>query len=215
VPVDVDEAMLARSGRELLGEYDELRVTAIAADFERPSNALAQLPPARGRTVVLFLGSTIGNLDPDAAVTMLRDLRSALAPHDALFLGADLRKPRAILEAAYDDALGVTAAFNRNLLMRINRELGADFDLASFRHRALYDEALGRVEMHLVSTRVQRVRVCGAEIEFAEGETIHTENSYKHDAATLQALARESGFAIYRTWTDPQKRFADVFLVAE
>jgi len=215
VPVDVDEAMLARSGRELLAEYDALRVTAIAADFERPSGALAQLPPPRGRTVVLFLGSTIGNLDPDAAIAMLRDLRSALVPHDALLLGVDLRKPRAVLEAAYDDALGVTAAFNRNLLARINRELGADFDLASFGHRALYEETHGRIEMHLVSTRAQRVRLAGLEIDFDEGETIHTENSYKHDAATLAALARESGFAIYRTWTDAQKRFADVFLVAE
>src|SRR3712207_418685 len=122
---------------------------------------------------------------------MLRDLRSALAPGDALLLGADLRKDRAILEPAYDDALGVTAAFNLNLLGRINRELGGHFDLASFRHRAFYEEVHGRIEMHLVSRRAQRVAidVLGLEIGFDEGESIHTESSYKHNAATIAALA--------------------------
>lgn len=217
VPIDIDAAMLERSARELLPDYPHLRVTAICSDFARPAVPLAMLARHRGRTVVLFLGSTIGNLDPGAAVSMLRDLRGALAPGDALFLGADLRKSRAILEPAYDDPLGVTAAFNRNLLTRMNRELRANFDLASFAHRAFYDETLGRIEMHLVSARAQSVDIgaLGLTVHFAEGETIHTESSYKHDAATLAALAEASGFAIYRTWTDARAWLADVLMIAE
>ncbi len=217
VPIDVDATILERSGRELLSDYSGLRITAICSDFARPSVPLAKLPRHRGRTVVLFLGSTIGNLDPDAAVSMLRDLRSALAPGDALFLGADLRKSRAILEPAYDDPLGVTAAFNRNLLVRMNRELGADFELDAFAHRAFYDETLGRIEMHLVSTKAQRVEIrdLALSVDFAAGETIHSESSYKHDASTLAALAEASRFAIYRTWTDAHALFADVLMIAE
>jgi dimethylhistidine N-methyltransferase len=217
VPIDVDATILERSGRELLSDYSGLRITAICSDFARPSVPLAKLPRHRGRTVVLFLGSTIGNLEPDAAVSMLRDLRSALAPGDALFLGADLRKSRAILEPAYDDPLGVTAAFNRNLLVRMNRELGADFELDAFAHRAFYDETLGRIEMHLVSTKAQRVAIRGLalSVDFAEGETIHSESSYKHDTSTLAVLAEASAFAIYRTWTDARALFADVLMIAE
>jgi L-histidine Nalpha-methyltransferase len=216
VPVDVDASMLERSGRELLHDYPRLRVRALCADFSRLSVALASLPPHRGRTVVLFLGSTIGNLDPEAAVAMLSDLRSALAPADALFLGADLRKSKSVLEPAYDDSLGVTAAFNLNLLGRINRELGGHFPLGSFRHRAFYDERLGRIEMHLVSTREQSVRIDGLDlaISFTEGETIHTESSYKHDDATLAALAAGSGFTIESRWTDARGWFTDALLVA-
>lgn len=216
IPVDVDAAMLERSGRELLNEYDALRVTAVCSDFSRPSVPLAALPPTAGKTVVLFLGSTIGNLDPDAAVAMLRDLRGALSPGDALLLGADLKKSRDVLEPAYDDPLGVTAAFNLNLLLRINRELGGHFALDGFRHRAFYDETHGRVEMHLVSTRHQRVRIDALELElsFETGETIHTESSYKHDGETLAALAEQSGFTIARQWTDSRRWFADVLMVA-
>ena len=218
IPVDVDAQMLERSGRELLNEYANLRVLAVSADFTRPSIPLAasSRPSATARTVVLFLGSTIGNLDPHAAVAMLRDLRRGLAPGDALFLGADLRKSRDVLEPAYDDPLGVTAAFNLNLLGRINRELGGQFALDSFRHRAFYDEKLGRIEMHLVSTRAQRVRIdaLDLEIDFAEGETIHTESSYKHDAHTLAELAASAGFTIAKTWTDARGWFADVLMVA-
>jgi L-histidine Nalpha-methyltransferase len=216
VPVDIDEDMLQRSAGDLLRDYPELRVTAIRSDFMHPSVPLALLPGDARRTVVLFLGSTIGNLDPAESVAMLRDLRSALAPGDALLLGADLRRDRAVLEPAYDDPLGVTAAFNLNLLGRINRELGGHFDLASFRHRAFYDEAHGRIEMHLVSIRAQRVAIdaAGLEVDFAEGESIHTESSYKHDEATLARLAGASGFSIERTWTDSRRWFADVLLIA-
>lgn len=216
VPVDIDAAMLDRSGRDLLREYPALRVTAISSDFHRPSVPLSLLPPTRARTVLLFLGSTIGNLSPDEAVAMLRDLRSALGPGDGLLLGADLRKDRTILEPAYDDPLGVTAAFNLNLLGRINRELGGAFDLRAFRHRAFYDEPHGRIEMHLVSSRDQHVRIAALdlEIEFTGGESIHTESSYKHDDATLAALAQAAGFTVAHTWTDARRWFADVLMVA-
>ncbi len=229
VPVDIDEEMLERSARDLLRDYPELHITAIRSDFMKPSVPLSLLEapaarrpdqPASGggsaRTVVLFLGSTIGNLDPEESIAMLRDLRSALAPGDALLLGADLRKARAVLEPAYDDALGVTAAFNLNILGRINRELDGHFDLATFRHRAFYDEAHGRIEMHLVSSCAQRVAIDALRLEvaFDAGESIHTESSYKHDAATLTALASASGFSIEKTWTDTRRWFADVLLIA-
>lgn len=214
VPVDVDAGMLERSARELQNEYANLRVRPISSDFTVPSAALAKAGQSDARTIVLFLGSTIGNLEPDAAIELLRDLHDGLRPGDALFLGADLRKGRDILEPAYDDPLGVTAAFNLNVLVRINRELGGHFALDTFRHRAFYDEVHGRIEMHLVSTCAQRVRIDALEVEivFDEGETIHTESSYKHDETTLAALAAGSGFTIERRWTDARGWFADVLM---
>ena len=131
---------------------------------------------------------------------------------NALFLGADLRKSKSILEPAYDDALGVTAAFNLNLLQRINRELGGNFDLKKFTHRAFYDEERGRIEMHLVSREAQRVQIDAYEVAFAEGETIHTENSHKYDDAALARIANDSGFAIEKTWRDERGWFADVLM---
>lgn len=216
VPVDVDAAMLERSARELLAEYERLRITGICADFSAPSAALAALPAHRGRTVVLFLGSTIGNLDPEAAVRMLSDLRSGLRPGDALLLGADLQKDRSVLEAAYDDELGITAAFNLNLLGRINRELGGTFDLSSFAHEAFYDATLGRIEMHIVSRMVQTVRIAALDLDvhFDEGETIHTENSWKHTDETIATLADRSGFTVAEIWKDSRQWFADALLVA-
>src|SRR5437763_3238493 len=207
MPVDVDQSVLESSSRMLLDEFAELTIRAVCADFRDPATALQDL--GDGRTVVLFLGSSIGNLDLDAAVAMLALLRKLLAPGDALFLGADLKKAQEILEPAYDDPLGVTACYNLNLLGRINRELGGDFDLSAFAHRALYDEAEGRIEMHLVSRRAQTVRVGGDAFTFAEGESIHTENSYKYDEATLDALAARAGFRIEKRWTDAKGWFAD------
>lgn len=217
VPVDVDATMLERSAGELLSEYDRLRITGICSDFTAPSKPLAALPPHRGRTVALFLGSTIGNLDPDAAVSMLRDLHGALRPGDALLLGTDLQKEKSVLEAAYDDELGVTAAFNLNLLGRINRELGGEFDISSFAHEALYDETLGRIEMHIVSRIGQTVRIGALDLDlhFEEGETIHTENSWKHTDATIAELATASGFALTEVWKDSRQWFADALLVAQ
>lgn len=215
-PVDVDPAMLERTGRDLLTEYPALKVIGVRGDFTRPSTAMAALPRAHGRTVVLFLGSTIGNLEPHQAVEMLTDLRSALHPGDVLLLGVDLRKEASILEPAYNDPLGVTAAFNLNLLQRINRELGGRFVLADFAHHAFYDAVRGRIEMHLVSRRQQTVRIeeLDLDVPFSAGESIHTENSYKHDEQSLAAVAAGTGFEIRRTWTDARKWFADVLLLA-
>src|SRR3954454_8391374 len=187
-PIDVDAGILASSSRELLRDYRGLSITAICGDFREPAALLRPyLPPSDARTIVLFLGSSIGNLDPAAAGAMLANLRTALAPGDALFLGADLRKSPSILEPAYDDPLGVTAAFNRNLLVRINREIGGTFDLETFTHRAFYNATHSRVEMHLVSQGRQRISVDAASCDFVmeAGESIWTESSYKYTPEEL------------------------------
>lgn len=215
VPIDVDATLLQQTGQHLLSEYPNLTISAAICDFRRPSRALRDLPRTE-KTAVLFLGSTIGNLDRREAVAMLHDVRSVLAAGDTMLCGADLRKAKSILEPAYDDVLGVTAAFNLNLLRRINRELGGHFDLRTFAHRAFYDEDLGRVEMHLVSLREQSVRIDGLSIaaDFHEGETIHTENSWKYDEAAIKTMAGESGFDVTRRWMDSAGWFAEFLLTA-
>jgi dimethylhistidine N-methyltransferase len=214
-PIDIDPHVLDESARELLNAYSRLRVSAVAADFRDVARAFAVLPHCDRRTIVLFLGSTIGNLDPADAASLLRAIRSVLTPHDALFLGADLVKPLDVLEPAYDDALGVTASFNRNLLARINRELGGHFDVNRFAHRAFFNTEASRIEMHLDSRGAQRVAIDDLEIEidFTDGESIHTENSYKYDDAMLATLAAEGGFAVERRWSDSRGWFADVLMV--
>ena len=163
-----------------------------------------------GATLTLFLGSNIGNFDPPGADAFLRSIRAALTRGDAFLLGADLVKPEAELRLAYDDPLGVTAAFNRNLLVRINRELGGDFDLDAFRHRAVWNAEASRVEMHLVSRRDQHVRVAAAELEFdiAEGESIWTESSYKYQPDLVVRMLREAGFQLLTQWVDRNHGFA-------
>jgi L-histidine Nalpha-methyltransferase len=215
VPVDIDPHVLEKSGRELLAEYPPLRVSAICSDFTRPSRALADAV-GTGRTFVLFLGSTIGNFTPRESAALLRDVRRVLRPGDAFLLGCDLKKRKEILDAAYNDALGVTAAFNLNLLQRINRDLDGHFDLHAFGHRAFYDEERGRIEMHLVSLREQSVHIDALNLEaaFDEGETIHTENSYKYDDADVAKMAADSGFEIVGKWMDTRGWFADVLMRA-
>ncbi|MBK5259203.1 MAG: L-histidine N(alpha)-methyltransferase [Thermoanaerobaculia bacterium] len=215
VPVDVDVSMLQRTGHELLVQYPSLTVSALSYDFRRAARAVRSMAAPSGSTSVLFLGSTIGNLDADEATALFRDLRAVLNPGDTVLLGADLRKPKAILEPAYNDALGVTAAFNLNLLQRINRELGGQFDLRSFAHRAFFDDNLSRIEMHLVSLREQTVRIegLGLEVSFTEGETIHTENSYKYDDEMIGALTGKAGFRIEKKWMDTKGWFAEYLLV--
>ena len=212
VPIDVDASVLEASARDLLSSFPAMHVDAICADYREIATLIAPAP----HTVVLFLGSSIGNLDPVSAAAMFRQVRSILTPGNSIFLGADLQKSKEIIEPAYNDSLGVTASFNLNLLARINRELGGRFDLASFEHRAFFNERESRIEMHLVSRRKQSVAIDGLQmnVEFEEGETIHTENSYKYRESDLQMLARESGFEIDQIWTDSRSWFADALLVA-
>jgi L-histidine N-alpha-methyltransferase len=160
--------------------------------------------------LVLLLGSNIGNFDTPAADEFLREIRAALAPGDFLLLGADLVKPERDLLLAYDDPLGVTAAFNRNLLVRINRELGGTFDVDAFAHRAIWNPAVQRIEMHLESLANQTVAIpsAGITVDFARGERIWTESSYKYDKGQIQAMGERAGFGIAEQWIDGDARFA-------
>lgn len=210
-PIDISPASIEESSRELLKVYPRLRITAYAADYFTALEAMSEESKVEDeRAMALFLGSNIGNFDKDESLAFLRAVRRVLHIGDGLLIGADLKKSSDVLVPAYDDPLGVTAAFDLNLLVRINRELDANFDIKKFEHRALYDESEGRVEMHLVSRarQVVAIRSLDVEIHFEEGETIHTENSYKYDLAQLGDLARESNFSLDRTWTDSLRRFS-------
>lgn len=191
------------------GTYEQ-GLAAIAPPAATLSRTLGPMPDARGRRLLLFLGSNIGNFDAAGAGGLMHAMRRALAPGDLLLLGADLVKPEPELIRAYDDPLGVTAAFNKNLLVRINRDLGGQFDLATFEHRAVWSAPCQRVEMHLVSLIRQQVAITGAgiEIEFAAGETIWTESSYKYTPASIERLASASGFHVSGQWTDPDAAYA-------
>jgi dimethylhistidine N-methyltransferase len=207
--VDISRAALAQASRAL-SALPGVRVRAHEATFDAALERLAPAWSGPGRTLMLFLGSNIGNYDPPGAAELLRKMRGALRPGDALLLGADLVKPEAVLIQAYDDPLQVTAAFNRNLLVRINRELGADFDLDGFTHRAIWNEAASRVEMHLVSVRRQRVRIphAGLDLTFGAGETIWTESSYKYSADGIGAILTRAGFTPRSQWIDQAAQFA-------
>ena len=214
IPVDISASALDSSSRILLQSYPQLRIEAYAADYFA---GLAELgKEQRGRTLALFLGSNISNFDPDEALKFLRALRQVLRAGDALLLGADLKKDKSVLEAAYNDALGVTAAFNLNVLARINRELGGNFDLRAFRHYAFYNEAAGRVEIYIESMGDQTVSIgqLEMEVQFHEGEQIHTEYSYKYDRNDIARLASDTGFVHGRTWLDAQERFSSNLLMA-
>ena len=199
VPIDVSGEHLRRSAQVLGEEYPDIEVLPLCADFTRPL-CLPTCRKAAARPVVYFPGSTLGNFTPEAAVALLRQTAVLCGRDGGLLLGIDLQKDPHVLEAAYNDRRGITAAFNRNLLVRINRELGADFDVEQFAHRAFYNAAHGRIEMHLVSRREQVVRVGGLRFLFASGESIHTENSYKYSFPALGELGRASGYAVERVW---------------
>ena len=212
VPVDVAaEALVALQAR-LARARPNLLVYPVAADFLRP----VALPNAlTGRDAFgFFPGSTIGNLIPTVASGFLSQARQALRRGASLLVGVDLQKPLATLLPAYDDAQGVTAAFNRNILAHINSLFDADFDLAQFAHVALWNEREGRIEMHLRSRRGQVVQVAGVRVAFARGETIHTENSYKHTVAGFRRLAEAAGWRAERVWTDEQALFSLHLLTA-
>jgi L-histidine N-alpha-methyltransferase len=212
VPIDISAEQLSRVAREIGADYPELAVHPVAADYTRPLE-LPALPPHAMR-LGFFPGSTIGNFHPDEAAAFLRQIRHTVGDQGALVLGVDRVKDAATLNAAYDDAAGVTAAFNLNLLRRLNRELEADFDLGRFTHHAFFNARDRRVEMHIVSLDDQTVNVGGMLIPFTAGETIWTESSYKYDRPSLDRLATKAGFAVSQLWTDRAERFWVVLLVA-
>ncbi len=198
IPIDVAAPALDAVRVRLSAVLPGLSVTPLVADFARPIT----LPPGIGPCLGFFPGSTIGNLEPAEVTSFLARTRTELGPGARFLLGADLRKDAAALIPAYDDAPGVTAAFNRNLLVRLNREAGANFDPLTFRHLAVWNDAESRIEMHLVSEIDQTVTVAGRSIRFTRGETIHTENSYKHTSERMLALAAAAGWRAERRWTD-------------
>jgi L-histidine N-alpha-methyltransferase len=205
--VDVSSAALDLAMRTV-GVHDQVTVVPHQASYEAGLETLSRI--LTGRTLVLFLGSNIGNFDRPGADEFLRTIRRALAPGDALLIGADLVKANRDLVLAYDDPLGVTAAFNRNLLVRVNRELGADFDLDAFTHRAIWNPIESRVEMHLVSVRSQRVHIAASRLDLTldAGETIWTESSYKYRAAEIIAMLARAGFKAIEQWVDEGDGFA-------
>ena len=214
-PIDISADAVTESSQALIVAYDHLRVAAYASDYF-PLLREKRLV-TRDRTLALFLGSNIGNFEPDAARELLSLLAQALKPGDALLLGYDLKKDPTILELAYDDPTGVTAAFNKNLLARMNRELGADFDLDAFRFRAEWSEKHGAVRSSLISRRRQRVHVPGAgiDVDFAKGDAIHTESSYKFTREEIALLAQRCGFVARSAYTDAAGRYAlALFVVA-
>lgn len=212
IPVEIAREQLQESARALARDYPHLEVRPLCADFTRP----LELPETRrsaARRVVYFPGSTIGNFTPDEARQLLERTARLCGPGGAMLLGADLKKDPRVLENAYNDRDGVTAAFNLNLLTRMNRELAARFKPENFWHHALYNPREGRIEMHLVSQLEQRVPLDGREVLLVEGESICTEYSYKYSLRDLGELARAAGFTIERTWTDDRKYFSVHYLV--
>ena len=202
LPVDISQPALEKARKQLAKDFRWLKVVPVPGDFSRP----IELPRARAPRVVYFPGSTIGNLDPEEAhafLAMTRDQASRM------LVGVDLKKDANVLHAAYNDSRGVTAAFNLNILARINRELGADFDLRKFSHYAFYNAAAGRIEMHLVSLARQSVRVARHHrFRFERGESIHTENSYKYSVEGFRALAARAGYSGKKVWSDRKGLFA-------
>ena len=207
--VDISETALEQSV-QALSRHRGVRLTTHRAAYEAGLEAALQRPGRAGRALVLFLGSNIGNLASEEADRFLREIRSQCRPGDRLLLGADLVKPEAALVAAYDDPLGVTAAFNKNLLVRLNRELDADFDLDLFEHRVLWNAGASRIEVHLESLADQLVCIRGAGccVDVAEGERIWTESVYKYEPEDVVALGARAGFARRAQWIEPESRFA-------
>lgn len=207
LPIDVSDASLHEAQHSLARLLGNVEILPQIANYV--TDALL-VPPHDGPTLALYIGSSIGNFAPDEAVAILRNLRAQLRPGDSLLLGTDLVKDESLLVAAYDDAQGVTAAFNCNVLVRLNRDLGADFDLAHFQHRALWNREESRIEMHLESMAAQTVHIPAARltVHFRQGETIHTENSYKFTAESVRELLTAAGFSVVQAWRDEREWFA-------
>jgi dimethylhistidine N-methyltransferase len=207
--VDVSSGALEASARALQA-FEHVRVTAHHASYEDGLRDVCLEPAPENRVLVMFLGSNIGNYDPPGANAFLRGVRGKLRAGDALLLGADLIKPEPELRLAYDDPLGVTAAFNRNLLVRINRELGANFDVGQFAHEAVWNAVESRIEMHLVARAAQELHVTAANVAFtmAEGDRIWTESSYKYRPNEISGLVESAGFRVMMQWLDRADQFA-------
>jgi dimethylhistidine N-methyltransferase len=214
--VDISPTALELSERTL-GALEHVSVVGHRATYEDGLRRAARDRPGSGGLLVLFLGSNIGNFDTPAAREFLAEIRRALRPGDALLLGTDLVKPVSELMLAYDDPLGVTAAFNKNVLVRMNRELQANFDLAAFEHQAIWNPIDRRVEMHLASVRPQTVSIprSGVEVDFEDGESIWTESSYKYEPQEVVDFVSGAGFAAHSQWMDPEARFALTLFVVE
>lgn len=212
VPIDVSREFLIASASRLANDYPGLRVVPVVGDYTQPLELPSSIDVPSGKRLVFFPGSTIGNLDPVDAEKLLRQISSFLVEHGGCLIGVDLRKDVNVLVPAYDDAQGVTEKFNKNLLHRLNRELGANFIVDNFEHVALFNEAESRVEMHLRSRVDQRVQLQNVIVNFRQGETIHTENSYKYTTGKFASLANRAGLRIAQSWTDPKNYFAIFFL---
>ena len=208
VPIDISADHLLQSAAALAADYPNLEVLPVVADFTRPVKLPDKARKASENRIGFFPGSTIGNFDHAGAADFLATVADMVGSGGALLIGVDLKKDEDILVRAYDDAQGVTAAFNRNVLERINRELGGCFDIETFRHRALYNGAEGRIEMHLVSEKDQTVTVHDRDFTFTKGETIHTENSCKYHVEEFSSLAAGAGFRSARTWVDGDGLFS-------
>lgn len=213
VPVDISRSHLLNAARGIAAAYPRLEVLPVCADFMQPF-ALPRPHRAARRVVVFFPGSTIGNFDPPQALSLMRVMHDIAGPRGGLLIGTDLVKDPEMLVRAYDDARGVTAAFNLNVLRRFNHELHTDFDLASFEHRAVWNAAASRIEMHLVSTREQRATLAGEPIDFAAGEAIVTEHCHKYTVAGFAAQAARAGWTQVQHWLDPHGYFSVNYLEA-
>lgn len=207
VPVDISRDHLREAAAQLAADFPELPVVAVCADYTRPF-PLPPLPGPKGKRVGFFPGSTIGNFEPEAVVRFLRHCAELLGPQGEMLIGADLKKDPDILEAAYNDRAGTNAAFNLNLLERINRELDGDIAVDRFRHVARYSPQKGCVELYLESLAAQTATIAGRHFAFAANELIHTENSYKYAIPEFHALARRAGFIPVATWTDRNRLFS-------
>jgi dimethylhistidine N-methyltransferase len=206
VPLDISADFLLQAALAVGSEHPWLTVNAICADFNEFRSFEAHLPP--GRRIVFYPGSTIGNLEPAAAADFLRGVRTLVGPDGGVIVGVDLHKSAARLEAAYNDSAGVTARFNLNILERLNALVGSDFDVANFRHRAFYNVALQRIEMHLESLCDQQVHIAEHCIPLRQGECLHTESSYKYTVEGFAQLAAEAGLALRQSWLDGERLFS-------
>jgi len=212
VPVDISEELLLESAALLRKDFPDIDILPVAADFTRPF-ALPQPAIMPVKNIVYFPGSTIGNFEPQQAHTLLRQMRMEMGRTGAALVGVDLHKDTAVIEAAYNDSVGITAEFTLNMLVRFNRELGADFDLSGFRHRARYNTLAGRIQTHIVSLREQDVHIGGNTIHFGEGEAMLVEYSYKYLLSDFAKLAERAGLDVETVWMDAHKRFSVQLLV--